>query len=159
MLMAVVQEGEVMKLEEATSIDFFIPCNPPKSTHQAALRILKRHDGTQFVGKFASSKGKRVETELMTLFMPYRPPAPLSGPLHLAVFWRYPWRKSEKKTNIAKGPMWCDTRPDCDNLSKFVCDIMTRLAFWHDDSQVAVLAFRKQWCSDPGIGIHVKELT
>jgi Holliday junction resolvase RusA-like endonuclease len=136
-------------------IDFFIPCIPPKSTHQAALRILRRHDGTQFVGKFATSKGKRVEGELLTLFAPFRPAAPMQGPLSLAVNWSYPWRKSEKKKNRERGEMPCDVRPDCDNLSKFVCDILTRLAFWNDDGQVCDLRFRKYWSEKPGIGITI----
>ena len=139
-------------------LSFFISCIPPKSTHQAALRILKRHDGTQFVGKFATSKGKAVESELMTLFMPHRPPQPMQGPLSLEVRWQYPWRKSEKKANRAKGILACDVRPDCDNLAKFVCDIMTRLAFWNDDGQVANLTFSKTWCNSPGIGIMVEEI-
>lgn len=139
-------------------IDFFVNCIPPKSTHQAALRILKRHDGTQFVGKFASSKGKRVENELMTLFTPYRPQTQLQGPLSLTVGWYYPWRKSEKKTNREKGFIPCDVRPDCDNLAKFVCDILTRLAFWNDDGQVADLNFFKCWSEKPGIKIKIESL-
>lgn len=137
-------------------IDFFIACIPPKSTHQAALRILRRNDGTQFVGKFATSKGKRVESELITLFMPHRPPAPMQGPLSLSVFWNYPWRKSEKKANRERGAMPCDVRPDCDNLAKFVCDILTRLAFWGDDGQVSDLRFSKYWSDKPGIGIRIE---
>jgi len=140
-------------------IDFFTPCIPPKSTHQASLRILKRHDGTQFVGKFASSKGKRVESELMTLFMPHRPPAPMQGPLSLTVRWYYPWRKAEKKANRGKGFIPCDVRPDCDNLAKFVCDILTRLAFWNDDGQVAELNFLKGWSDKPGIRICIDSLS
>lgn len=138
-------------------LDFFINCIPPKSTHQAAQRILKRHDGTQFIGKFATSKGKAVESELMTLFMPHRPAVPFDGPLRLSVYWTYPWRKSEKKSNRAKGETPCDVRPDCDNLAKFVCDIMTRLAFWNDDGQICLLMFRKAWGNKPGIGIRVEE--
>ena len=136
-------------------IDFFVNCIPPKSTHQAALRILKRRDGTQFVGKFASSKGKHVQAELITLFTPYRPMTPMQGPIILIVNWNYPWRKSEKKINRARGIMPCDVRPDCDNLAKFVCDIFTRLAFWNDDGQVYSLTFQKWWSDTPGIGIRI----
>ena len=137
-------------------IDFFVSCVPPKSTHQAALRILKRHDGKMFVGKFATSKGKQVEGELLTLFVPYRPPAPMQGPLMLSVHWIYPWRKSEKKVNIERGIIPCDVRPDCDNLAKFVCDIMTRLGFYGDDGQIAVLKFSKSWGQKPGISVHIE---
>jgi len=139
-------------------IDFFIPCIPPKSTHQAAQRILRRRDGTQFIGKFATSKGKQVEGELMMLFAPHRPLTPMQGPLSLSVKWNYPWRKSEKKVNRARGWMPCDVRPDCDNLAKFVCDILTRLAFYDDDGQVADLNFLKGWSDKIGIGIRIESL-
>jgi len=135
------------------AISFHINCIPPKSTHQAALRILRRRDGTQFLGKCSSSKGKHVQNELLMLFAPHAPPAPMQGALTLNVYWAYPWRKSEKKANIAKGAMLCDTRPDCDNLAKFIMDILTRLGFYKDDGQVASLNFTKSWSNAPGITV------
>ncbi|MHC4616316.1 MAG: RusA family crossover junction endodeoxyribonuclease [Planctomycetota bacterium] len=139
-------------------MNFTIHCIPPKSTHQANLRILKRHDGTQFVGKMKSSKGKAVERDLISLLTPHVPPEPFSGPIRLKVWWNYPWRKSEPKKNRTEGWKWCDTRPDCDNLLKLLEDVMTRLGFWTDDSQVAQVTFSKRWCDVPGIEIEVYEL-
>ncbi len=140
-----------------SNLSFFIPCNPPKSTAQASHRIMKRRDGTQFVGKFAKSKGKRTQDELLLLLQPYRPEKPLEGPVALSVRWTYPWRKSESKKNKLSGRLWCDTRPDCDNLLKLLQDCMTRLAFWNDDSQVAFLKFRKMWGDNNGIHITVSD--
>ena len=137
---------------------FTINCVPPKSTHQASLRIMKRRDGTQFVGKCETSKGKKVQRELLTLFAEHRPPEMLSGPLGVAVDWVYPWRKSEPKKNRTTGLKPCDTRPDVDNLAKCVLDIMTRLGFWGDDGQVAALTFCKFWGDKPRIGVSIWEL-
>ena len=138
-------------------MEFFIPCNPPKSTAQASHRIMKRNDGTQFVGKFAKSKGKKVQDELMILLQKHQPKEAFSGPLALTVSWCYPWRKSESKKNRTKGIKACDTRPDCDNLLKLLQDCLTRLSFWNDDSQVAQLHFYKWWGDEPGIRIVIEE--
>ena len=139
-------------------LEFFIPCIPPKSTHQAALRILKRRDGTQFVGKFATSKGKQTQNELMMLFAPHRPLAPMNGPLKLKLVWAYPYRKSESLKHIYPYKP-CDTRPDVDNLLKFIMDIMTRLGFYHDDGQVSAISFMKCWNMETGISVMLEELT
>lgn len=137
---------------------FFIKCIPPKSTAQASLRIMKRKDGTQFVGKFAKSKGKKTQNELMTLLGEFVPPAPLEGALRVSVEWTYPWRKAESKKNRAIGYLSCTTRPDVDNLCKLLFDCMTRLGYWGDDSLIADLRFRKGWGDRCGIGIEIEEI-
>lgn len=153
------EETQQINLPEAKrSLSFFVKCNPPKSTAQASLRIMKRRDGTQFVGKFAKSKGKQVQGELMTLLREHVPQTSFDGPIKLAVQWRYPWRKSETRKNKAKGWMYCDTRPDVDNLLKMFQDCLTRLGFWTDDSQVASLAFEKMWSDTPGISVEIEEV-
>jgi len=114
--------------------------------------------GTQFVGKFSSSKSKKVEKELTVLFQEHRPSEPLKGALRLKVLWMYPYRKAEPKKNRSF-PIYCDTRPDCDNLVKGIKDIMTRLGFYTDDGQIASLEFTKMWGEDCGIYITITELT
>ena len=136
-------------------INFRVSCIPPKATHQASARIMKRKDGTQFVGKFANSKGKKAQDDLMTLLSAHTPEVPMEGPLLLSIIYVYPWRKSEPKKNRVTGLKDCDTRPDCDNLAKMLQDVMTRLAFWNDDSQVSRLYFAKFWGDQPGITISV----
>jgi len=139
-------------------IQFFIKCIPPKTTVQTNHRIMRRKDGTQFVGSMSNRKSAQVQKELMLLLSEHVPERPLEGPLKLNVQWRYPWRKSEPKKNRANGTRWCDTRPECDNLCKGFQDCMTRLGFWTDDSQVAALYFSKEWCDTPGIYVSVTEL-
>ena len=139
-------------------VEFFISCNPPKSTHQSGMRIMRRKDGTQFVGKFANSKAKAAQDSLYALLMEHRPSRSMDGPLFLQVQWVYPWRKSEPKKNRAKGFRWCDTRPDADNIMKMLKDCMTRVGFWVDDSQIARLFVEKQWGECPGIHITITEL-
>ena len=140
------------------SLDFFITCNPPKATHQASSAILKRRDGTQFIGKMSSSKGKKVRDNLMTLFSPFSPETPYVGPVRLRVEWIYTWNKTELKRNQVTGAKWCEKRPDCDNLIKMVKDVLEDLAFYANDSQVASETFSKWYRTEPGIYISLEEM-
>ena len=136
---------------------FDINCVPPKSTHQAGLRIMKNSSGQMFVGRQEKSKSRQAQNDLMQLLSNHRPPgAPIMVPIRLSIVWRYPWCKTETKKNIALGVLPCTTRPDCDNLIKGLSDCMSRLRFWGDDSQVYRLDFMKVWTSDPGIRITME---
>ncbi len=139
-------------------IEAWIDCIPPKTTGQASARIMKKKDGTMFVGKFASGKGKAAQNDLLALLAPHRPAEPLTGPVACHILFRWPWRKSESRRNRAIGRMPCDTRPDLDNLAKMVLDCMTRMAYWRDDGQVAMLTIAKQWGERPGIGICAEQM-
>ena len=131
---------------------FTISCIPPKGTHQSALRVFGGRPVRQ-----RTSKAEKERQTLQALLMPHRPKEPLQGPLRLRVSWIYPYRKAEPKKN--RGHLLpCDTRPDCDNLAKGLCDIMTGLGFWHDDAQVARLHFSKWWGPEPGISIEIETL-
>lgn len=138
-------------------IEFVIYCIPPKATHQASLRIMKRRDGTKFVGKFAKSKGKKAQNDLMSLLRPHVPTKPLETPVTCEIRWVYPYRKAESKKAMSQGLIPCDTRPDCDNLFKTLGDCMTRLGFWLDDSQVYGLHFSKFWGEVPRIEVKITE--
>lgn len=134
---------------------FTIRCIPPKHTAQGGKRILRTRDGRLFIGKTADSKAQQTENELISLFSPFAPKKPLEGPVKLEIKWVYPYRKSEPKKN--RGFMvWCDKRPDADNILKFVCDVMTRCGFWLDDGQVADLRFVKVWDEEPRIEVIVE---
>lgn len=137
-------------------LSFKLDCIPPKATHQGSMTIMKRRDGTQFVGKMQSSKGKKTQDDLLSLLAPHRPHKPIGSPVVVSVEWAYPFRKSEPKKNRFDG-LPCVTRPDCDNLAKLLLDCMTRLAFWNDDSQVYRLFFEKCYRHEPGIRVVVKE--
>ena len=139
-------------------VKFFVPCIPPKSTHQASLRILK-HGDKQFIGKMTTSKGKAVEHMLSAGFSPYVPAEPMQGPLYLKILYRFPWRKGQsKRSRAGRTFMWCDTRPDADNLEKLLMDVLSALNYFKDDAQVADLQIQKQWGEEPGIGIELREL-
>ena len=140
-----------------TQISFILHCIPPKTTHQSSSRIFKNpKTGRMFVGK--NKKGAETKNTLVQLLIPHTPEKPLEGALKCVIRWVYPWRKSETKKNRAKGAMWCPTRSDCDNLMKMFGDCLTRLGFWQDDSQVAILHFEKLYSDNPRIEVDIEEL-
>ena len=142
---------------ERCRMKFFIKCVPPKTTAQATTRVFRnKYTGKMFIGK--DKRGQSVREELMGLLRPYIPEKPFTNAVELKVKWQYPFRKSETKKNIAKGMIWCTTKPDCDNLNKLLADCITRLGFWTDDSLVAVLHFEKFYCSNSGIEVEINEI-
>ena len=138
-------------------INIILNCIPPKHTAQASNKILKTKDGRYFVGKQSSSNARKTQNELFALLEPHIPEKPLDKPLSVDVKWVYPFRKSEPKKNRLC-EKFCDTRPDIDNLCKLLFDIMTRLGFWLDDSQIAKLNFIKVWDECPRIEIKIGEI-
>jgi Holliday junction resolvase RusA-like endonuclease len=137
-------------------VNFWIPCNPPKGTYQSGRTILRTASGRPFIGK--TKGGKALRDTLFSLLYPHAPAQPLQGPVRLCIKYAYPFRKTEKKGNVARGWLWCDTRPDADNLAKQIQDTMGLLRYFGDDGQIAVLQVEKIWSLNPGIGITLEEL-
>ena len=160
--MDIIKEGRIRQSldipldDKPRVVKFHIPCHPPKATHQSALRVFKNKAGKTFVGK--SSKGRQTESQLLLLLEPHRPKTPLRGALKMKVLWNFPFRKSEPKKNKALNLIPCHTRPDCDNLLKFLCDCMERLDFFETgDAQIYDIQFIKSWAKTHGITITIKE--
>ena len=136
-------------------IEFEIDCIPPKATAQQK-GIMVRGGRPHF---FEKKKVRESKDMLSILMRPHVPSEPLDGPLRLTVVWTYPFRASEPKKNRLDGPIPCDTKPDIDNLSKSFCDVMTKLGFWKDDSQVYQMLWTKRWGDKPGIRVTVSAPT
>jgi Holliday junction resolvase RusA-like endonuclease len=130
---------------------FIAELEPIRNTHQAALRILKTKDGRQFVGKMSSSPIKKWIKDFMFVAEKHKPDVPFTGPLEVTFYFAFPLIKSDKGK-----PAPMTTKPDFDNLCKSVCDAMTKLGFWTDDSQITfgkVMKFRNPV---PYVGVEIK---
>lgn len=127
------------------NLSIWIPGQPSRTTHQSGTRISGKR-----TYKTASLIG--WEKTLTRALMPYRPDQPIDGPIRLAVTWEY---KAQKKKDLWR---WKLTRPDTDNMQKTLKDVMTRIGFWKDDSQVVFEVCKKVWVDDPGIAIRVDEM-
>jgi len=137
---------------------FVLNITPPKATHQGSLAVLRRRGGGHFLGKKSNSRGAATVKLLSFEVMPFKPPAPLLGPLRLRVFWVYPWGAKHGKKVRARGEVPCATRPDCDNLSKVLCDVLGKQGFYKDDGQISELIFCKRYGDRPRIEVELEQL-
>jgi Holliday junction resolvase RusA-like endonuclease len=86
---------------------------------------------------------------------PHAPKQPLDGGVTVALTFAMPRPKRLRKTlsylpHLAK--------PDVDNLAKAVLDVLTRVGFWGDDSQVWSINVAKCYAlpeEEPGVWVQV----
>ncbi|MEO0797459.1 MAG: RusA family crossover junction endodeoxyribonuclease [Verrucomicrobiota bacterium] len=137
------------------SLQIFIPCDPPKATAQ-------QQKTTVFAGKVRKYDPKNVRDAkefLASVLASKAPATPFTGPLRFVLLYRYPWRKAEKKSVMQKHSSYpCDKRPDFDNIAKGLNDILQRLRYFEDDSQIADGRVIKEWGDQPGIGITIEPI-
>jgi Holliday junction resolvase RusA-like endonuclease len=80
--------------------------------------------------------------------------------LRLDCFFAVPKSKPKWwKEAAVRGDIPHSKKPDADNLSKLLCDCLTRLGVLADDSQVAELHVRKRYSSSPRTEITIRTLT
>lgn len=142
------------------SVAFTVRMVPPKTTAQqkGTMAIIDKSGKYRGLRHYKKKKTIQAENDLINLFAAYAPAQPMEGPIYLLLRYIYPWRSTEKKKNIALGEMPMDKRPDADNLAKMTGDVLTKLLFYHDDSQIADLRIQKFWGSDPGITVVIREI-
>lgn len=123
----------------------FLPLAPKgKPTHQNGFRF-NRKTGTTF----KTQKQKAWEAELKAALAPYADNAPDIGGCPVYLKWVFHYATKDRK----KLSTWKTSKPDTDNLVKTPKDIMQKLDFFKDDSQVAYEVIQKVWSTEPGIEI------
>jgi len=119
-------------------------------TIEGVPQALKRHRAVR-AGKFIrtydpSSKDK--EDFSWKAISKLKPDSPFTGPISLVVVFYMPRPKSHygsgKNASILKksAPSYHVTKPDTDNLLKFVKDAFNKI-YWKDDSQVYLVTAQK----------------
>lgn len=117
-------------------IKFTLPIIP---TAQARPKVTVRNG---FARGYKTEAQQANERTLEAWLKDFAPERPLDGPLVLAFIAALPVPKSVSKKDRAamlSGEKYPDKKPDLDNLAKQLKDAMTRMAFWHDDSQIVSL--------------------
>lgn len=128
--------------------EFFLPMHPPTTTHQQkAIRVV---NGKPIL--YEPERVRAARAKLSAHLSTHAPQSPYTGALRLVTKWCFPIRgkhtSGEYKTS----------RPDTDNLQKLLKDVMTDLAFWQDDAQVASEIIEKFWAEPPGLYIAISAL-
>ena len=117
----------------------------PQTTHQSGTRIDFRSKRT-----YKSKQLQEVEAFYTKLLKPFAPEAPIVGGALVEISFYY------KTTKRLRG-FHRLARPDVDNMAKTVLDVMTKLGYWNDDSQVVQLKAAKHNSDSNRICIKVSE--
>lgn len=129
------------------TMNIWIPGEPSRTTHQSGMRTTR--NGTKLYKSPALIGWEKTLARGLGMS---RPDQPIDGPICLKVTWGF---KARKKKDLWT---WKLTRPDTDNMQKTLKDVMTRMGFWKDDSQIVFETCKKMLVDEPGIVIQIQEL-
>ena len=126
---------------------------PPTATAQQK-GVFVRNGRAHF---FTKQKVRDAEDFLAAMLAPHAPDVPLHGPVYFQARWCFPYRKNEPKRVTNAGREIAHTvRPDLDNLEKALLDVLTRLRYMEDDSQIFLKSTAKVWGPSPYLAIALK---
>lgn len=125
------------------TISFSVPVEVlAKQTKENRHAVSKT--GKPYIGRYTPKDVKANADIIAAAIDPWRPAEPLTGPLGVAMNFCYPGRVQSKHTLTVTiwllGPdimQWKTTRPDLDNLSKQVLDVLQARRFFKNDATVA----------------------
>lgn len=145
-------------MSDSSAIVMEIPMVPtPKQSDRQ--RVIQPKSGKRAFAQHYQPKKVTMNASDLALFIArHRPPKPLLGPVAIVCEIDFQYRKSEKRSNIGKR-IYKDTKPDCDNLKKQVCDVLQRLGFFKNDSQIASSRFDKYWFHQDRTAFRLWELS
>jgi Holliday junction resolvase RusA-like endonuclease len=132
---------------------FFCPCTPPKATAQQKGVMVTTGRPVFYTKKNV----QRSKDFFYWLFVNLRPPVPFNGPLRVEIILTFPWKASETKARRASGWLPMPVGPDFDNLSKTPIDVLSKLSFWCNDSQIFDGRIIKGWGDRPGVRVTISE--
>ena len=137
--------------------EFFLECNPPRTTHQSGQVIYKSKTGKPFIAQ--NPKAKKVTESLLLMLKPHRMGKPFEKPTRLTIDWRFPFRKTDSQKVRSLGQIPCTARPDGDNLAKLLLDALQKCGgFVTDDSIIYDLRIIKSYAARAGINIRLEQI-
>lgn len=112
----------------------------------------------RFMRSYQPAKVVRNSEALTLLALQHKPPAPMRGALRVDVTYEFPWRAGDSQKKRRNGPAWKDTKPDLDNLTKQVLDVLQSAGFYQNDAQIAVLKVSKMFCGHGRTHVAIEAL-
>ena len=137
-------------------MQFFVPMQPPTTTHNAKQLHAYMKGGKPCAVLHDSPELKAARAKLHAYLAPHAPKAPIPAgqPAHSVGFDQGVDQHPRKR----RSGEWRTSKPDTDNLEKALKDEMTRLHFWDDDAQVCSEIVEKFWSDPCGVFVRVEEL-
>jgi Holliday junction resolvase RusA-like endonuclease len=135
-------------------IEIRVPGNP---------QALKRHR-TFRRGKFTGTydPSSAAKQDFLAKVMEHCPDEPLAGPLRVELDFVFLRPKSHYRTGKYadqlkdNAPEMHTSRPDCDNLAKFVLDALNGM-YWTDDSVISFMTVKKRY-GNPCTTVYVSDI-
>jgi len=142
-------------------IQFFAPGEPKGQPRPRAVSI----NGSIRMYTPSIVKAWRTSIKIAAINAGVRPAEPIAGPIsvNLGFVFERPkshFRSGKYSHELKPGAIEDHIKkPDVDNLSKAVLDVLTELKFWLDDSQVTSLLTAKNFGDHQGCQISIAEIT
>jgi len=118
-----------------------------------------RHRHTKYGHVYdPSSKDKKDFLKLISNQLPYKP---ISDPIAISIIWELPYPKKWLRTGKYEGlvrdqaPSVHSSKPDIDNLEKFLFDSLNGKLFV-DDNLIWCVVKKKIYSTDPGVTFEVE---
>lgn len=160
----------MIEIKHETLAEIVLPVDPASLTtaQEKGVRIVKTKSGKMIPTFFKKKRAVENERLLTKALRPFAPKSPYSCEgwfegLGLFITYFFPYTSSTPKKIIGacNGGMFVPMtqRPDVDNISKAVIDVMTKCGFFVDDSQISELVLRKFRAVNPCIVISIVKQT
>lgn len=140
-----------MKVLEIELNDLTIPTTTAQQRGSFYVEKLKR------ISHYKKKPLKQAEKLYWDKLYPLKPSEPFKGGIMVNIEFYFAYNTSCKKSNVDKMEIVPKiTRPDLDNMSKVICDTMTKLGYWEDDSRIYELRLRKFFAPKEKISIRIQ---
>lgn len=108
-----------------------------------------------FVKHYTDPKILNNSEQLLLLSIEHAPSLPLEGPLVVQLRFVANWTQGARKFQRQRGCWPKCTKPDADNLSKQLLDVLQKAGFYRNDAQIARLVSEKVYADTPGVGVYL----
>lgn len=120
----------------------------------------KRHRFARRKGFMAKIDDSQADKQAFLLMVQQHAPVkPFEGPLRITMEFFFARPKSHYNKHGVKpnAPIWHTSKPDGDNLEKFVLDALNGI-YWRDDSQVCLMEKMKRYSETPMTIVEIEAL-
>ncbi len=130
---------------------------------QPRPRAFAKKMGNYYVARvYEAGTAEAWKSDIVRDARPQKPASPIEGPLRVSIDFLLPRPKRLLRQRDPDGPIYCESKPDRDNLEKAVLDAFKTDGWFRDDCQVVCGEVRKFYHGKgeaPGACIAIEPLS